>query len=103
MATRFAGRNASEGEFSAEHFRCVSAHADVAHCVALACGAYKDLALAMNFPALFDERLLVGLRHAMTHHPCSRAPGCRTCGRIFPILKKAARVQAGFGILGLAR
>ena len=50
MATRFDGPNASQQKFSAEHFRRVPAHADVAHRVALACGAHKDLALGGEFP-----------------------------------------------------
>ncbi len=70
----------SEEHFAAENLDNIFTDTHINHSVILPGSAHKNPAWAFHFDALFNENPLVGLGHAMRHHP-GRSAARRRTGR----------------------
>src|SRR5208283_1423180 len=91
-----------EREFAAEDFHTISTDTHIDNLVITPRGADEDAAGTTHFQALLDQYLLIARGNAVGDHPSGTATGGGSGGRIFSVVEQHARMQARFGVDGLA-
>src|SRR5229473_473401 len=90
----------SEKNFASHHFHRVPADANVDYTVIAARCQHKNSAGPVHFDPLLDKNTLVGLSHAMGHHPRRGAARGRPCGWIFAVVEHHPGVKASLSVHG---
>ena len=91
-----------EREFGAKDFHTISTDTHIGDLVITPGGANENAAGTVHFEALLDQGLFIAGGDAVRDHPGGTAAGGRSGGGIFYVVEQHARMQAGFGVDGLA-